>query len=408
MHLRAGFCSLDITPRTPVPLAGYDFPGRFFDPRTDTPREPLFARALALSDEETGTKLLLVSLDLCVLTTAVAAHLRARLAEENGLPVEAVLLCCTHTHSGPFAELEGVGAKGERIGQLTDPKYGPANETYGAFLAGQLSLCAGRALAGFFPASARLLETPLTLGYDRRVPQKGKGHTNCWNPQEQYEMAPGPSPDPTCTLLDLAQVNGPRRELLYSIGLHPTAFGKLNTRLSPDWPGAAARALEEAVPGARAMCLQGASGEIHPWIATQERAEGVELVGRAVGSGVALFSHATRPLTEAPEGRPALACRELSVDTGHTTVNVTVWRLGGLLGVGLPFEYFARSSAALRRRLGRPLMLATMANGWEAYWPPKEAFEEGGYEVWIAKKFNREPGEVEAVEAALLEAFETL
>ncbi|MFP4052488.1 MAG: neutral/alkaline non-lysosomal ceramidase N-terminal domain-containing protein, partial [Phycisphaerae bacterium] len=97
--LSAGYAQADITPPADVTLQGYEFRFSQLPPGNDGVHDPLLCRALAFHDGDKPA--VIVSLDICIVSVAMARHLRARVAERVGTTPDRVLLCTTHTHSGP-------------------------------------------------------------------------------------------------------------------------------------------------------------------------------------------------------------------------------------------------------------------------------------------------------------------
>src|SRR5437868_1401156 len=93
-QLRAGVGKAEITPRVGTPLGGYgDRKGK---PSTGA-HDPLFAKALILDDGK--SRATIVTTDLIGSNPAITL----RVAMKTGTPPERLLLCASHTHSGPGA-----------------------------------------------------------------------------------------------------------------------------------------------------------------------------------------------------------------------------------------------------------------------------------------------------------------
>ncbi|MGM0495007.1 MAG: hypothetical protein ACQER1_18885, partial [Armatimonadota bacterium] len=93
-EIRAGSARLEITPPLGTALAGY------FSPRiSDRVEDPLFAKALVL--ESGGERVALVSCDVICMPAAIADPARELVEERTGIPAGNVLICATHTHTGP-------------------------------------------------------------------------------------------------------------------------------------------------------------------------------------------------------------------------------------------------------------------------------------------------------------------
>jgi neutral ceramidase len=389
MPLRAGHSVVDISPRHSCRLMGYPFKGRCFSGDPADVHLPLAARALALRPDD-APPLVLVALDLAALPTAYAAAARSRLAGDLSLPIERVVLACTHTHSGPYVE----PPPADPVEGLSEA-FLQAERGYGEFLLDRILQGARQACGLTYPVSLEHREFRLELGYGRRAPQPDGKAKICWNPQEWPDRPPQPHPDPVCSLLLLRQTNGSRRYLLWSLGAHATALGKTRARLSADWPGAACRLLEEAAPECHPIFVQGAAGEIHPWVATQEDPRHVVTVGRAAAGAVALAAEATEPWASSSAATAGVAAVERRLHVGRVETAVTVWRLGPAHLVAVPVELFASLAARVRARVTGPLLFATVANGWESYLPDETAFQQGGYEADAARSHGWRTGEGE-------------
>lgn len=384
---RAGFASSDITPERSAGLIGYEFRQQKLSPGNAGVHDPLLARALAVTDGR-GTALL-VSLDLAILEPDVARHLRTRVAEHVGVPQANVILACTHAHSGPLPCK--AGAPPPSAAMIEFPL---CDSEWSEHLERALLDAAARAAGLTYPVSIGAREAPFGMAYNRRVPVSAGKVRHCWNPQEYPDLDPAGAVDPSCVVAVLRQTNGPRRYVVLNAGAHGVALGKTSRVVSADWPGAACRLLDADHPHTHSLFLAGACGDSQPWIATQEDPAMMERVGRAAASFAALLAEATAPAAGDTD-RLVTAARTVTI--GGERIDLTAWRLGRLTVIALPVELFGSLGAALRRRIGGPVLLATCANGWHGYWPDRAAFREGGYEVRGAQHGGRKPGDGEAL-----------
>ncbi len=221
-RLTAGFADRVITPPLGLDLCGYGF---YLDRKAETVLDDLKVRALFLSDG--SASLMMISCDLIGLPIEYCDRLRSGIAQTIGLPVERVLIACTHTHSGPATQsMAGLG------------EVSPA---YMESLAKNISSAAEEAAAS--PKRARLrtvFEAIEPIGYNRR--------TNDFR-----------GIDPWLKALVLRTEYGPIYLLNYSC--HAVVLGR-GRRVSADWPGAWIR---EAEPrGDRLIFFQGFCGDIDP------------------------------------------------------------------------------------------------------------------------------------------------
>ncbi|MFP4054971.1 MAG: hypothetical protein ACLFV7_14005, partial [Phycisphaerae bacterium] len=265
-------------------------------------------------------------------------------------------------------------------------------QRYAATLPRHVEDAAARAAGLVTPVGVRSAQAALGIGYNRRVATPN-GVQHCWNPQEQAELRPGPAADVTCTVLSLEQTVGRRRYLLWSVGAHPTVLGKTSRLVSADYPGLACHAIQQDDSDTRAMFLLGAAGDVHPWIATQEDPAGAHRVAETAASFVTLLSHALRP--GAGPAAETLQITTRTVTIGKGELDLAAWNIGGTLLLASPTELFSELSTELRRHVGRPMICVTCANGWTGYWPTREAFEQGSYEIDAARHWGRNPGDSE-------------
>ncbi len=99
--LRVGFADRIITPTESVPLAGYGAgKGTTSHRMSQRILEDLHAIAVAISDQD-GNTVLFMTMDTTRAYFEVTPEARERISRETGIPVERIILACTHTHAGP-------------------------------------------------------------------------------------------------------------------------------------------------------------------------------------------------------------------------------------------------------------------------------------------------------------------
>jgi hypothetical protein len=207
-----------------------------------------------------------------------------------------------------------------------------------------------------------------------------------------------------------------RRVLLVNYACHPVIV-QAQDRISADYVGVMAAKLERDLAGLEAcLFLQGAAGDINPWIddtrdfgdvekmGTALAGKVMEMIGTLTAPGLAaeppLFAFTAetlelppRPLPAADEaGEPAagdnrmwlgdeLAERLLDKRNSYPA-ELQVLRLGNAVLAGIPGEPFCRMGKAIRD-LAAPLtgIPVGYANGYVGYIVPPESWARGGYEV---------------------------
>ena len=91
-----GKAKVNITPMEPMWMSGYGGRDRVAEGKlTD-----LWAKVLVLKPK-TGDMAILITMDLVGIDQTLSDSIRKRLADEYGVEVERIVLCCSHTHTGP-------------------------------------------------------------------------------------------------------------------------------------------------------------------------------------------------------------------------------------------------------------------------------------------------------------------
>ena len=92
-NLRVGYATLDVTPPLGVHIAGY-----FKERIADGVLDPLETVSLAI---QSGDKtVLLITVDHCGIGKEYLDGWRASIEQQTGIPADAILIHCTHTHQG--------------------------------------------------------------------------------------------------------------------------------------------------------------------------------------------------------------------------------------------------------------------------------------------------------------------
>src|SRR5438093_7311275 len=93
--LKIGAAEIDITPPIGHRMAGY------FDERLSTGvHDPLKAKAIILQQDK--EQFALVFCDLVGVSLTVTTNARAQASQKTGIPVSNIVICATHSHTGPL------------------------------------------------------------------------------------------------------------------------------------------------------------------------------------------------------------------------------------------------------------------------------------------------------------------
>ncbi len=409
--LRAGVAKLDITPPVGTRMAGWDervFPSLAV-------HDPLWARAIVFDNGE--TRVGVVAADLLGVSADAVDAVRNAVAS-LGIAPQSLLVAATHTHSGPVF--------------WADDRITEDERAYWAALPERLTAVLKEAVAALAPARVGAASGWSAIGINRRevaldgTVVLGRNHF-------------GPF-DPEVGVVRIDHASGEPMACLMTYACHGVCLSGDNYLTTADFPGFAVHALEERVPGATGIFLNGACGNVNPREASvghgyasggsfmiAERA-GAALAREAVrvwqkaapgeDSGVAYASRvvalptnrarAIRRAEEALRGAERAASRppgqwhpyliwydtpnpegmrrwlQALKDQGDAPVECEVQaiRVGPVALLGWPGEVFCDLGMEVKQRSPfRPTHTIGYANGWIGYVPTPEAFEEGGYEA---------------------------
>jgi len=129
-RLKAGAAAVDITPHLGIKISGY------FEERIARDiHDPLFAKALVLNDGD--ATLAVVVCDLIGVERKYLDEAKRIVYERTGIAPSNILICCTHTHTGPDVDDMGYGELLTRkiadavqlaVNRLTDAELGVERE----------------------------------------------------------------------------------------------------------------------------------------------------------------------------------------------------------------------------------------------------------------------------------------
>lgn len=411
--MQAGFHKVDITPRVGVELCGF---GPYLQRRSIAVRDRLWARAMAL--RAGGRTAVVVSNDLVGVNLDLTERVRAAVGAASGLPPDAILIHCTHTHSGPNTDRQLYG-------------WGVLDEPYLETLPGRLIAACLGALERLQDATLSHAEVPcegigLNREYDRDAPPLEEVLRDDWRPAHPERT------DTTCHVLKLAAGD---RVLGFAgyFACHPVVCCEDTRLIHGDYPGVATNWIEREHPGAVGLFLQGAHGDVNTCVVHKPEAQALPALdvvagryARALRRGLvkatpvevedlryvrrsAVFTRA--PLTEtdlqsrlakqeailhsseaSDESREvrmatvyALALRRVlaRVQAGEPVEEPTELqgvRLGPFALLGSPFETFQEIKNEVRSRACAPIPLVmSLCNDGQGYATDRTIAARGGY-----------------------------
>ena len=224
--LVAGVAEIDITPTSPLPLAGFAARrGREFE----SIRDPVHVRALALSLDSGGPPIVIINVDTALIPYELSRKIRLSLFERIVEPLD-VVVTATHTHAGPG------GIWNNRLASLAG--MGSYEADYTDELTLRAAEAAEKAIEGMIPVDLWVTE--------------GEGPPICENRHEHREAD---------RRLQVWSLRAEKETLarLVVFACHPTFLGHRDRRLSAGWPGETARMLDGVT-----FLFQGAVGDQRP------------------------------------------------------------------------------------------------------------------------------------------------
>jgi hypothetical protein len=427
--LLLGKAVVDITPPVGAHLAGWA--GERYSNRI---HQPLTCRVLYLRGGETAA--VIVSVDLIGLDKDYSDEIRAAAGEKLGLPVSAIMLSATHTHSSPI------------LPPCLFPQHPKPDAHYMEDLKRKVVGACVFASQSFVPVTVGFGRGFGDLGVNRRLPYvNGKsGFPPKADPSQWIDREIG--------VLRFEALDGGTAAVLFSYGCHPTVGG--NTRfIGPDFPGPARRMVEgyfgghgrgglgsQGAGGAdswgggtTAFFLLGNCGEIRSnytnedgtfrWDVDTDLVEqagariGAEVikaavtiesgaggkVGQASGQAGALSegrshigqsagsSTGEQPVSDQPSAKSQLGIGQAFGDLYTIRDEVAIrcefqaFRIGEAVIVSNPGECFSGIGRKVRERFAFPLLFSSITNGFLGYVPTKEAYPFEGYEVSLSYEF---------------------
>jgi len=422
--------AVDITPK----LFPLNMPGGFSANMAEKAHDPLHSRALVLSDGV--TTLAMVVVDNLGAGPEVVDEVKALASAKTGIPVDKMLICSTHTHTGPSLN-----------------KRSDAATAYWKVFVDGVAGSIIQAHAALKPAAFGAAAHPLPDEvFNRRWYLKpGKMPLNPFGRLDKVKMNPGTSPevldhpagptDPDITVISLQDTKRKPLALFANYSLHYVG-GSPAGEMSADYFGEFSRVMPSRVRGDEgfvAMMSNGTSGDINniPFGVVRPPREPFEQIRIVAQKAADTAWHALQKIEkhrqditlgmvqreitlkyrrpsaqdiaeakailaikdkDAIEKLPRLAknyagsvigAAERPEDT--LTVKIQALRIGDLAVCGIPFETFVQTGLDLKKRSPFPqTMVIGLANGRHGYLPTPEQHQLGGYETWLGTNVVQE------------------
>ncbi len=254
--LYAGVKQYDITPPCGVRLAGYPH----FPRENEGYHDSLYATAVYVTN---GTEeFAFVTLDILFFSKKYTAEVRKKICQISGIPEKNVLICCSHSHSAPWA---AGNPELETDGKDVDPDYVDVVQALIVRAVTEAKRCRFEAEIGFGSAP---IGAESGIGGNRR---DKNGIT-----------------DPSLNLMAVRDKRGSVKGILTNYALHPTFLHEDNMLVSCDYPGYLRLELTRRYESAVVGFAQGTSGDQSSRYFRQGQSfDEAERVGRKMGEKAA-------------------------------------------------------------------------------------------------------------------------
>jgi len=411
--MEAGFGRTDITPRVGVELSGF---GPYLNRHSIAVRDRLWARAMAV--REGGTTLVLAACDLIGISSEITRRVRMLVRQATGLPDDAIMVHCTHTHSGPATRTGLIG-------------WGDPDPPYMELLPRRIARACVDAVRDLSESVCRHAEVPcegigLNREYDRDAPPLEEVLAESWRPAKP-ELT-----DTSCHVVAVEK-RGKLAGFFSSFGCHPVVCCAASRHIHGDFCGVATNMVERENPGATGLFLQGAQGDVNSCVVHKGEEESLraldvvaERYARAVRTGLSVaepfecapvafarrrvtfgrksidLDRLRRWLAEKEAVLAAADARDEDYDVRMAKVYVTAlrrliarkergesleppaelqaFRLGPLGITAAPFEVFQGIKNDFVTAASAPIpLLVGLTNDLQGYAPDREVAARGGY-----------------------------
>ena len=410
--LQAGCAKVNITPPLGVKLIGsYGKP-------SDAILDELYGRALVLSDGDTA--LAIISMDLLYAPLEeITNPVRALVGEHLAIPPENIMVCATHTHSGPDI------FSNSKLDLASYIAEADIDLDYRATVVKKLAGAVRMAYRDMQPVGIGFAQgdVPEVL-YNRRpkkadgqvqmaftlppevtatrrvlIDDDGRTRVTFTLPPEQGEMTFGPI-DPAVRVLRVEDADGQIVGSLINFGCHPVCvYPFLSTAISADYPARVVNVVEQAEGGVSLFTL-GLAGNTVP---IRRDVGPCTQIGKAVGAEALhklQFVSTTGDVTLAAK-RCTVTLTTKDDPASEIETEIQVLRLGDVTILGLPGEVLVEVGLAIRDRSGLDnLFITTLTNDSIGYVCHAAAYTEGAYEP--TRGTNLAEGAGEAIIASAL------
>ena len=400
--LKAGVSKVDITPTENLYMGGYDESCRMGP--SDGNYGNIYIRSLVFDDNI--NRLVFIEADLVSLPRDSYITLRKLVSSETGIPVENIMLGCTHNHAAPTMDKRN--SESEWYKQFNNNVLKSVNDAIADLEPVKTGGGTGKSNIAM-NRRKRMEETLSYTTFDENNSSQSYGKYKTDNPvkiremEGVYRLGANPSGpiDENIGIMRIDNLSGQPKAVFVNYACHGTSLGGRNNKISPEWSGHMLEYIEKNIPGVTGIFAQGAAGDINPRFVggldgNVDNLEYTAQLGYEIGKeAVAVFSAIQTGNPVNPEIKIVdknitcpLKYSEVIKDFKNTTVDipVTAIRIDDFTWVTFPGELFHEIGKTVKSAThARYPFLVGYCNGSFGYLPTQQAFSEGGYEPWTSR-----------------------
>ena len=401
---------------------------------SDAILDELYVRAMVLDDGHTTVAI--VSADLLYTPLEeITSPVRSIIMNKCGIPLQNILICATHTHSGPevftrsklpptkatpLSDIEKVYLR-TLISKIEDAilqanrnkepvRIGAAKGSIPEIVFNRRTLDPNQSAVMTWKVSPEVAVT-------RKIETNSEGYTSVsftLTPEES-SVRFGPV-DPELCVLRVEDTEGKIIGSIMNFGCHPVCvYPYLPTTISADFPGDATNLVEQ-IEGGICLFTLAPAGNLVPY---QRGVKAHRQIGKALGAETLRrlqFAPTTEKLTllarikkiRFPVKQTSAESETQDInETGEVkpaqkdiTTEIQVLRLGEIYILGLPGENLVEVGLEIKQRAGiENLFIISLSNDTIGYVCPRQAYKQGGYESGTGTHLAAGAGEIMIQEA---------
>lgn len=260
-----GVAETDITPPEGIYMGNW---GAAISPVSTGTHRPLLMTCLTFQSKQSDEPMVLIGLDLgWWKDSSDEMIIRQAILHQTGIGAQNLLMCLSHTHSGPSLSRRDADKPG---GHLVNPY-----------------------LDDLVKKAVRLIDSALK-GAEESVLMWEYGHCNLAQNRDLRDpendrflvgFNPDKKGDDTLLCGLVSDIQGRPRAIIVNYACHPTTLGWGNTLISPDFPGVMKEVVSQEM-NVPVLYIQGASGDLAPRINYSSDLKVPEKYGKQLGFAV--------------------------------------------------------------------------------------------------------------------------